>query len=51
MPIWLRKFTFNEMNSYYEELNKKQTKSKSITESTPLRPDISPTYKSNRSKN
>lgn len=23
MPIWLRKFTFSEINNYYDEENKK----------------------------
>jgi hypothetical protein len=25
MPIWLRKFTFHQMNTYYEEQNKSQS--------------------------
>ena len=57
MPIWLRRFTFNTMNEYYEkeneEYNKAVNKGKTITERTPIaKPNIAkpsdakPTYKS-----
>lgn len=58
MPIWLRKFTFNNMNEHYkkeqEEYDKAQGKSQMVTANKPLAkpsiPDQKPTYTSKVSK-
>lgn len=50
MPIWLRKFTFNEIKEFYEEENKKYQKQQPTQKPEIARPDISPTYKSKASK-
>lgn len=50
MPIWLRKYTFKEIQDFYEEQNKQnQQQSKSPTKKV-TGPDIDPTYKSKASK-
>jgi len=49
MPIWLRKFTFQKLNEYFEKQNsavEKSTKSTSKVKG----PDIDPTYKTKASK-
>jgi len=46
MPIWLRKFTFRNIQEHYEKANKA-----SSNKTTPARgPDISPSYTSKASK-
>jgi hypothetical protein len=58
MPIWLRKFTFNQINEFYkkeqEEYEKGQGKSQIVTANKPLAkpgiPDQKPTYTSKVSK-
>lgn len=50
MPIWLRKYTFNEIREFYEEQNNQQKQqTKSSTKKT-LGPDIDPTYISKASR-
>ena len=50
MPIWLRRYTFNEIREFYEQESKKnETVSNSPTKKV-LGPDIDPTYKSKASK-
>lgn len=61
MPIWLRKFTFNSVNEFYqkeqEEYNKANNKGELVTANKPLAkpnvPDLSkitPTYTSKATK-
>ena len=49
MPIWLRKFTFQKINNYFEEQNKVSKASNKNTSQT-MGPDIDPTYRSKASK-
>jgi len=45
MPIWLRKFTFQKMNDYYEEQNKKTKKASTTPQNMPKGPNIkTPSY-------
>ena len=40
MPIWLRKFTFNEINNYYKEQDKAvKSQSKDSNKKTMINPD------------
>jgi hypothetical protein len=57
MPIWLRKFTYNNIREFYEkekeEYDKAMNKSKTITNTTPIaKPAIpqNPTYNTKASK-
>lgn len=50
MPIWLRKYTFNQLQEYYEEQNKQQKQNNQSSIKKTLGPDIDPTYKSKASK-
>jgi len=50
MPIWLRKYTFNQLQEYYEEQNKQQKQASQSSTKKTLGPDIDPTYKSKASK-
>ena len=50
MPIWLRKFTFNELKEFYENENKKYQNQQPTRKPEIARPGISPTYKSKASK-
>lgn len=43
MPIWLRKFTFQSIQEYYQQVNQQQSK-KAKTKPQLSRPDISPSY-------
>lgn len=51
MPIWLRRYTFNEIKEYYDTQNKK-TDQLEVPSKTPKvhKPDISPSYTSKVSK-
>lgn len=45
MPIWLRKFTFQKMNDYYEEQNKKNKTASTTPQNMPKGPNIKkPSY-------
>lgn len=50
MPIWLRRYTFNEIKEYYEEQNKKSIEANTKSTKKTLGPDIDPTYSSKASK-
>ncbi len=50
MPIWLRKFTFNEIKEFYENENKRYQEQQPTKKTEIARPDISPSYKSKASK-
>jgi len=50
MPIWLRRYTFNEIKEYYEEQNKKAKEANTKPTKKTLGPDIDPTYSSKASK-
>ena len=50
MPIWLRKFTFNQIKEYYQKQSENNKKQKSTADNKTLRPDIDPTYSSKASK-
>lgn len=50
MPIWLRKYTFSQLQEYYEEQNKQQLQSSTSSTKKTIGPDIEPTYKSKASK-
>ena len=53
MPVWLREYTFREIQQYYQKqeeenkklLNKNQTKKPKV-----LKPNVKPTYKTKASK-
>jgi hypothetical protein len=50
MPIWLRKYTFNEIREFYEEqANQQKQQTKSSTKKS-LGPDIDPTYTTKASR-
>ena len=50
MPIWLRKYTFNEIREFYEEqANQQKQQTKSSTKKN-LGPDIDPTYTTKASR-
>lgn len=50
MPIWLRKFTFKEIQEHYDKESK--SAKKTMDNKTPeiARPDIKPTYNTKTSK-
>lgn len=49
MPIWLRRFTFQKLNEFYDKENKKTQKQP--TKSNLVNgPDIDPSYSSKASK-
>lgn len=52
MPLWLRRFTLQTMNEYYENQNKEVQKvNKQPTKSVPKGPSIGPpTYSVKKSK-
>ena len=50
MPIWLRKFTFNEMQTYFTDQAEKIKAKNKPKETKTLRPDIEPSYSSKASK-
>lgn len=50
MPIWLRKFTFRELQEFYEKENKRYQKQVKADNQQITGPDIDPTYKSKMSK-
>jgi len=50
MPIWLRKFTFNQIQEFYtKEMEKSKSKNKD-SEFKTLQPDIKPSYSTKASK-
>tara|TARA_B100000085_G_C18416125_1_gene460682 strand:+ start:348 stop:500 length:153 start_codon:yes stop_codon:yes gene_type:complete len=49
MPIWLRRYTFNEIQEWYDEQNKENNKSSSSSKKL-ARPDIKPDYTSKASR-
>ena len=50
MPIWLRRYTFNEIREYYEEQNKKTDQIDATKKPAIAKPDINPSYTSKVSK-
>jgi len=47
MPIWLRKYTFQKLNTFYEKQNEAQEDAKNFSEkkgATLKGPDTGPTY-------
>lgn len=54
MPIWLRRFTFNKINDFYDRKNKAEKEAfdnaKGIQRATIDRPDIKPSYTVKASK-
>lgn len=50
MPIWLRRYTFNEIKEFYEEQSKQNSDVSKAPTKKVLGPDIDPTYKSKASR-
>ena len=50
MPIWLRNFTFKEIQEYYDEQNQSTKKTMDNKPPEIARPDIKPTYNTKTSK-
>lgn len=50
MPIWLRRYTFNEIREFYEQESKQYKESSKPSTKKVLGPDIDPTYSSKASK-
>jgi len=54
MPIWLRKFTFQEIKDFFDKKNeaeeKAMKKAKGMQKAKIHRPDINPSYKTKTSK-
>ena len=49
MPIWLRRFTWNSVNEWYEKQNEEQQQA-TPKENIPKGPNIAPTYSTKASK-
>jgi hypothetical protein len=49
MPIWLRRFTFKNLKSHFEEIDKNHKKA-AKSQKQAFGPNISPSYSSKRSK-
>lgn len=49
MPIWLRRFTWNSVNEWYEKQNEEQQQA-TPKEKVPKGPNITPTYSTKASK-
>jgi len=49
MPIWLRRYTYQEIQEYFEEQNKKNNPSQTLDKKL-ARPDIRPDYTTKASK-
>ena len=54
MPIWLRKFTFQEIKDFYDKKNeaeeKAMKKARGLQKAKIHKPDINPSYKTKTSK-
>ena len=54
MPIWLRKFTFQEIKDFFDKKNeaeeKAMKKAKGMQKAKIHKPDIKPSYKTKTSK-
>ena len=54
MPIWLRKFTFQELKDHFDKRNEAQEKAmkkaKGLQKAKIQRPDIKPNYNTKTSK-
>jgi len=54
MPIWLRKFTFQELKDHFDKRNEEQEKAmkkaKGLQKAKIQRPDIKPNYSTKTSK-
>jgi len=51
MPIWLRKFTFQKMNEFYEEQNKQNGKTSQTPQNMPKGPNIKKPSYSTKARN
>ena len=50
MPIWLRRYTFNEIREFYEQESNQYKESSKTSTKKVTGPDIDPTYSSKASK-